>query len=208
MRLFIAIPCMDMVHTGFMQSLLGLDTCCMDVVYGISTNTLVYDARNHLIQAAVDARADLILWLDSDMIVPPDAVRKLTADIQTGEDFVSGLYFTRKVPTKPMIAKALGYHNEDGCVVASSETFDDYHKNSLFEIAGCGFGICMMTGSLARDVVERYGAPFFHEIGFGEDFSFCLKLQEMGVKMWCDSSVKAGHIGSAIITEETYESHK
>ena len=79
MKTMILIPCMDMVHTVFMHSLLLLDKPS-DVMYAIHKGSLVYDSRNQLLEAAKANQVDRVLWLDSDMEIPMDAMRKLSED--------------------------------------------------------------------------------------------------------------------------------
>jgi hypothetical protein len=40
-------------------------------------------------------------------------------------------------------------------------------------------------------------------MGFGEDISFCLRVKELGKKMYCDSSVKMGHVGQFVYDEDS-----
>ena len=70
-KTLIAIPCMDMVHTGFMRSLLGLHHPGA-VRYSLTMSSLIYDARNSLAKQAVTEGYDRVLWLDSDMDFAPD----------------------------------------------------------------------------------------------------------------------------------------
>ena len=49
-------------------------------------------------------------------------------------------------------------------------------------------------------VHEKYGGCFFPVNGVGgEDLSFIRRAKECGVEVWCDSSVKCGHIGRQVI---------
>ena len=40
--------------------------------------------------------------------------------------------------------------------------------------------------------------------GYGEDLSFCLRVRDSGTQIWCDSSVKCGHVGMAVYDENAY----
>ena len=205
MRTLIAIPTMDMLHTIFFKSVISLDRVG-DVQFALTSNSLVYDARNRLSQQAIDEGYDRMLWLDSDMEFAPDFMKRLSADLDDGLEFVTGLYFTRKAPIRPCIYKELGYwHSEDTKEVTPvALSFEDYPQDSLFEVGGCGFGGVMMTVDLLRRVVKEFGQPFTPILGFGEDLSFCKRVEHVGVKMWCDSRAKLGHVGQGTITEETY----
>ena len=45
-------------------------------------------------------------------------------------------------------------------------------------------------------------------LGFGEDLSFCGRASEVGAELWCDSTIKMGHVGLGTITEDIYLSQK
>lgn len=206
MRTLIAIPCMDMVHTIFMKSLISLQKVG-DVQFGLTCSSLVYDARNTLAKQAVREGFDRILWFDSDMDFAPDTMQRLAARLDEGLDFCSGIYFARKAPVKPIVYKNVGWnmHGEDeNEVTPMAISYKDYPKDSLFEIEGAGFGIVMHTTTMIKAVGDKYGLPFSPILGFGEDLSFCMRARELGYKLYCDSSIKAGHVGMGVISEEHY----
>lgn len=205
MKTLIAIPCMDMVHTIFMKSVLGLDHVG-DVRFSISCSSLIYDARNTLAKQAITEGYDRVLWLDSDMDFNPDLLKRLSADMDEGRELVSGLYFKRKAPVKPVVYKEVGYfHNpQDDSVTPVAVPFEDYPQDSIFPVQGVGFGGCLVSVDLMKRVVDKFGLPFSPILGFGEDLSFCKRVSELGVEMFCDSRVKMGHVGLGTITEATY----
>jgi len=209
MKTLIALPCMDMVHTVFLKSLISMDRIGQ-TGFAFSCSSLIYDARNTLAKQAVTEKYDRVLWLDSDMDFEPDLLTKLSADMDEGHEFVSGLYFKRKAPVKPVIYKHLGFiQDEEGDgVTPVAIPYEDYPQDSLFPIAGCGFGGCLVSVDLIRRVGEKFGLPFSPILGFGEDLSFCSRVSEMGVEMYCDSRVKMGHVGLGTITEATYLQYK
>ena len=203
-KTLICIPCMDTVPTTFFLSMMGLRK--QNCSFANTVNSLIYDARNMLAKRAVDGGFDRILWLDSDMQFEPDLMEKLSADMDEGREFVSGLYFTRREKPKPVIFSKCGiFRSEDGTDVRPIwEYFMDYPRDSVFTIEACGFGAVMMTTALMKRVIERFGQPFAPVYGFGEDLSFCMRVQELGVPMYCDSRIKLGHVGLRVISEESY----
>ena len=205
MRTLIALPCMDMVHTVFLKALMGMDRVG-DIHFSISCSSLVYDARNTLAKQAVIEGFDRVLWLDSDMDFSPDLLKRLSADMDEGREMVSGLYFKRKAPVKPVIYKELGFwrDKEKDEVTPIAIPYEDYPKDEIFTIAGCGFGGCLVSVDLIKRVGDKFGLPFSPIMGFGEDLSFCSRVSQLGVEMYCDSRVKMGHVGLGTITEETY----
>lgn len=200
MNIMIAVPCMDMMHTDFVISLTGL-AHDGNASFIYSRSSLVYDSRNRLANMAIDGGFDRVLWLDSDMRFDRDILQRLSADLDRGLDMVCGLYVTRRLPVQTAIFSEIGYQTEGDKARPVAKNYVGYPKDQLFEIAACGFGGVLMNTSLLKDVRDRYGLPFSPVLGFGEDISFCLRVKELGKKMFCDSSVKLGHIGTHEYTE-------
>lgn len=206
MKTLIALPCMDMVHTVFLRSLLGLSRP-EETVFGLTASSLVYDARNTLARQAIDEKCDRILWIDSDMEFAPDAFARLSADMDEGREFVTGLFFTRKAPVRPCIYKQCGYASEGQEIVPLALNYNDYPRDELFEVKASGLAFTLVSVEATRKVIEKFGLPFSPMPGFGEDLSFCGRLQQLGIKMYCDSRVKIGHVGTGIISEDIYLSN-
>lgn len=197
MKYLVAIPCMDMMHTQFVSSLVAMPLFKeTEITFG--ANSLIYDTRNQLAEKAIQGGFDRVLWFDSDMTFKPDTAHRLAARLDEGIEFCTGLYMTRKKPIRPCLFKKLESNPP------KAEFYDDYAKDSLFEIQACGFGGVMMSVDLIKRVGEVFGAPFSPILGFGEDLSFCFRVSMLGMKMYCDSSIKLGHIGFHEITENTY----
>ena len=203
MRTLIAIPCMDMVYTSFMKALLQLMRVG-DTQVGITCSSLIYDARNRLAGQALSEGYDRVLWLDSDMAFDPSLLVRLSRDLDEGREMVCGLFFRRKPPFTPVIYKDLEYSLEGIEPKITLNTYLDYPQNEIFPVAGCGFGAVLMNTSLIDRVGREFGHPFAPLLGLGEDLSFCYRVKQLGVEMFCDSRIKVGHVGFGTITEETY----
>lgn len=201
-RTLIAVPCFDMIHTDFVRSLIEMEKPG-NVACGFIQNTLIYNARNMIAHNAIEDGFDRVLWLDSDMILPPDAMRVLSDDMDKGLDFVSALYVRRKLPHTPVVYDDVMWRvNDDGTVEVKATPYNDYPENAIFMIDGAGFGCCMTSVNLLRDMVSIYGAPFTPLMGMGEDLAFCWRAKQSGVSLFCDSNVICGHIGQYIYTAD------
>jgi GT2 family glycosyltransferase len=194
---------MESIPTVTVKSMMALDHDGIDFTF--TMNSLVYDARNTLAKKAHDGGYDRIMWIDSDMVFEPDLYRRLSARMDEGYDFVTGLYFTRRMPISPVIYKSITMDEKDGKYIPNAVEYDDYPKDSIFEVKGAGFGGCMMTMKMVMDIVETYGLPFSPVLGLGEDLSFCMKATQLGYKLFCDSSIKLGHKSHCVVYEADYE---
>ena len=201
-KTLIGIPCMSMVHTDFMDSFIKLQKP-PGTSYTIIKNTLIHDSRAIIAQNAIEAGFDRVFWMDSDMIFPPDALVQLSADMDTGIEFVSGLYVSRRPPNiRPVTYKRMWYEvKEDNTYEAGAVNYYDYPEG-LSEVEATGFGCCLTSVDLLKRVGDKWGAMFQPIPCMGEDLSFCWRAKEMGVKMYLDSRVKCGHIGEYVFTEK------
>lgn len=202
MKTLIGIPCMESIPTVTVKSLMAMRYDCVDISF--TMNSLVYDARNCLAKKACEEGYDRIMWIDSDMVFEPDLFERLSARLDEGRDFITGLYFSRRMPIIPMIYSEVACYLKDGKQIPTSVEYKDYPKDSLFKVQGCGFGGCMMTTKMVLDLAEKYGLPFSPILGFGEDLSFCQRATQAGYDLYCDSSIKLGHMSHCIVQETDY----
>lgn len=200
MKTMIAIPCMDMMHTRFVQSLIGMRVSG-EIQYNFGMSSLVYDSRNKLSNMAIEGGFDRVLWLDSDMVFSPDLFERLNHQMDMGRRFITALCVKRKHPVQATIYKSVMMTEENGIRVPKAYTYTDYPKDSLFEVAASGFGCVMTDVQLLQDITDKFGLPFSPVLGFGEDLSFCQRSREIGTALYCDSSIKVGHIGYKEFTE-------
>lgn len=202
-KTLIAVPCMANVPTGFMSSLIGMSKP-QDAMFAITESSLIHSARNLLAGTAIEGGYDRIMWIDSDMRVPPDLFNALSADIDKGMEYVSGLYFMRTMPTRPVIYKDIELAKNGNL---RGVIYKDYPRDSIFEIAASGFGALMMTTRLYVKALQNTDSnrnPFHPIRNLGEDLAFCWRLPDE-VEMYCDSRIKVPHIGYIDYTEDMYD---
>ena len=200
MRVFVAIPCMDLMHTDFVRCLLGMEQVGQ-LQFTFAQGSLIYDSRNQLANIAIQEGFDRVLWLDSDIVFGPELLKQLSADMDAGAECVSALYFSRRTPIKPVAYKRCALVNG----TPTADSFLDYPRDSLFPVEAIGMGAALMTTELLRQVRDRYGLPFSPAMGFGEDLSFCMRAREMGKAIFCDSRVRCGHVGLRVYDEEAFQ---
>ena len=200
MKTMIAVPCMSLLSANFARSL-ALLRKGDDFDVQFEVDSLIYEGRNRLSDLAVKKGAEYVLWLDSDIVFEPDLLEKLQADIDSGKDIVTGLYFGRHYPYLPVIFKRTAF--EDG--KAAWAVCTNYPRNRMFKVEACGFGTVLMKTKVLVDVEKKFDNWFAPLIGFGEDLSFCIRARECGYEIWCDPAVKCGHVGSVTVTERFFD---
>lgn len=192
MKTLIAIPCMDEIDVGFVQSLMDLQTVGETKTYFLS-GSLIYEARERLASMAVNNGYDHILWLDSDQMFKPT----LMIDFVSSEkDMVTGVIPMRRPPYIPCV-----YKIQDDELKQVTELGD-----RLFEVDGCGFGAVFMKTELLQKCFDKYKTCFQPLYGYGEDLSFCLRVKELGYKIYADPRIDIGHIAKTVITKNMFRS--
>ena len=185
-RLLIAVPTTDYVHADFVKSLARLQCELgrrrVDYDVEIQSGTLVYFARNRLANKAINENYTHVLWLDSDMVFNEQIVDDL---MEVGKDMVCGAFVSRRPPYGP-------------CIYTSIE------KNKIqrvkdfgirpFQVDGCGFAAVMTTVELLQAVNQKYGTCFQPTDYYGEDLAFCWRVNQLGREIWCEPTVRPGHI--------------
>jgi hypothetical protein len=177
----------------------------------IQGNVLVHQ-RNECIQKM---DGDWILFIDSDMVFQPDAVKKLIETQQKFDlDMVGGLCFQRMAPYQPTMY-VMAANAEHGYTF-----IEDWPEDAAVEVDATGMAFSLIhkrvfdmilrknTGEGFPDLDHRMGVrppPFFRWEGeYGEDFLFCREAKAAGAKIFVDTGVKIGHSGNTIITEENF----
>lgn len=211
MKTLIAVPCMDMVHSRFMTSLLGMRRVG-EIHYDFKLSSLIYDSRNQIAVDAIENEADRVMWLDSDILFEPDLMERLSADMDTGLPFVSALYFKRSGKPEPVLYENIEPpqpNPETGILQMQIHPYFDYAaQEEIFPVDGCGFGACMMSTEVIKQVWDKHGPPFAPFPWAGEDISFCYRLKLLGIPVYCDRTIQVGHIGNHVYNEPTYLKQK
>ena len=197
-KVLIAVPALDVMPVQTAYSMLSLKRDCPSR-FSFIVRASCHDARNLLAREAIESGADRVLWIDSDMVFGDDLMLRLGEDLDAGWDMVCGIYFKRELPVTPVIYKGID------AGAGKAEQYADYPRDSVFSIAGCGFGAVMMTTDLLKRMPEYKGGPFGPLPGLSEDLSFCWRAKAAGAQIACDSRVKVGHVGQMVFGEEMYK---
>lgn len=159
-------------------------------VYPIFMNcSMLPESRHGIVKEAIEKGCTHLLWVDSDMIFPPDV---LTGLLNHNLPVVGLNYVRRGLPTRPTAAGL-----DDLLLYTTNES------EGLVEVQHLGFG-CLLTDIRIYNQIDL---PYFQfevmedKFGFrGEDVYFCNKLRKAGIKIYCDQylSRNCGHIGELI----------
>ena len=198
MKVAICVPCRDTVMTGFAFDLAklcayeGVTRCAKGgslMIYQVP-GTLIFNQRERLAEEAIKDGADAILWVDSDMRFPKDALEIL---LSRDLPIVGVNATTRRFPVKPT---ALDIDPETNDLVKVNSK----GKTGLEQVMGVGFGMVLIK----KEVFLAAQKPWFWfeqtDKGgtIGEDIYFCAKAFDVGYKTVIDHdlSMHIRHIGT------------
>lgn len=194
----IAMPLYSHVSPIAMINFVGVLQACWrgGIIGGVSftRGAFVDAARNGLVIDALNKNPTIthIMWIDSDMVLPTDAVLRLLED---DKPIVGGLYHHRVDPFDPV-----AYHLNPFRVLEKLPT-------SIERVGGLGFGCTLVRAEIYPAMARRFNDVKWHECKYpdGEDVHFFDRCAEMGIETWLDPLVKCGHIMDEVITSERWK---
>ena len=199
-KLMIGIPCQDMMHTDFVRCLMSLNRPADSTVLFIK-GTILPQSRDTIASTAITNGFTHLLFIDSDMNFPPDALAKLASH---NADIVTGLAVSRRQPHQPCIYSEINYTDADFAAgkphIEVCENWKE--KGEYFEVAGCGMAFCLIKVEVLKKMQETYGEFFKYIKTYGEDLSFCIRATSLGYKVMVDNSFVLGHIGQKTFTRD------
>jgi len=149
--------------------------------YQIIVSTRGYNTaenRNKIAVQAVNGNCTHLLLTDDDMVYEPDCLERLLAH---DKDIVGATYNT-KYETQTKVIELL-----------------DEEKEELFKCKALGGGMLLIKTTVFMKIRQPHFGYKWHENGMvkmSNDWFFCEKAIEAGFEIWCDGSLKVGHLGS------------
>jgi hypothetical protein len=159
----------------------------------VDVRTYRQEARKGIVEAAKENKCTHLLMLDDDHVFDEGVFDKIWEHKEKLEKggMVSALYMTRGLPCAPCMFRL----TSRGTVPIMY-----YDDNTMMEVDVVGFGFVLFN----MDVFERINPPWFSlSLGFGEDAAFCARVLQAGMKVYCHTGAKVGHIHETpyVITE-------
>lgn len=156
----------------------------------------VGENRSYCVEQAKRNGSEYLLFIDDDMVFPPDTLERLH---HRKKDVIGVNSYSRCLP----LSSTVGLMDKDGKYM-----HPDMHSaiemripDTLFKAYFVGAGV-MLINMKVFDKIEKPYFPFVSDdngmIIHGEDGSFCEKVKKAGIDIWCDPLVKVGHIGEYI----------
>lgn len=163
-------------------------------------NRPVDEARNTIVDMALQQKAEYLFFIDDDVICPKYTVLALGNILEKQKDegvmVATGIYCTKNFSPSPVIYK-------DGV----SGNYWDWEVNQEFEVDACGAG-CMLVN---MKVFENLKKPYFQFTQeykplpdgdqilnvVSEDVNFCRQVRNAGFKIMAHGAVLCQHYNQA-----------
>ena len=151
----------------------------------------IAENRNYLAVKALNNKSDYLLFIDDDMVFPPDMLDKL---IENKKDIIGISYHPRTD-----MGDRLKFLDETHHI--NLETNKDPKYKDTFECHATGTGIVLIK----CEVFKKMNRPWFQfeyydtgQCKLGEDWYFCREAKKAGFTIWTDPKIKVNHIGEKL----------
>lgn len=214
MRIQVTTPTRGQLDHEFLESVDKLiykarapgATFQMDVVrmYGCS---LIDHARSRLATSFLESDADVLVWIDDDMVFDADECLAICREALERKAIVGAVCSTRGV-----LGKITAKFGED------VEKIGFYSQGQIYECVSIGCGLTAVHRSVFEKLRDSGEVPICNTAGdgstspiipfymticeegvwWGEDTSFCVRARRQGVPVFVDTRARVGHKGSYV----------
>ena len=190
-KVLVAVPNGGSIQSDTVSSLLnliahgakGTQVMFVPAVGGYKTFNM-----NRLVEIAQANKCTHLLNIDADMVFPPDTLQRL---LDHDKDVVGCNYRYRGAVQNQDNPPSIVKFKKDGKYVEGDI------PDTLFKCAALGLGFLLFR----TKVFDKLKPPYFEldEVRPAmEDVIICEKLIDKGVDIYCDPTIKLGHIGTYI----------
>ena len=192
MKILLAVPTFENILPECFESLYNLDKCGHDIVFTFIKGYDCAKARNNIAEKALDGKFDYVMMVDSDVIVPSDALKYM---LDPEADVVIACS-PRKNTKERMSTLCTPEDNPVGKGFHNALSYSDLQGSARILLKGGGFS-CVL---IRTEVFTKLKYPYFKYVVYenrsalSEDYYFCNKCNAAGYKIYADPRVHCGHL--------------
>lgn len=202
-KIGIGLPIGKDVHPEFLKSLFARFNRWIkkyDFIILIDSAIPIDLSRNNIVELAKKDNCDYLFFIDSDVIIEDGYLERL---LSHDKDVITCVYNQKIFPYYPLPRERVA---NDIYMPIEPDGQD------TIEIDGNGMGCTLIK----MDIFDKIPYPWFEfkyvnigtkHLQTSEDLYFCQKLQNIGIKIYCDPTIKCKHIG-VIIGPELSDVHR
>lgn len=195
-RAVITLPVRDDVNRRLRESLRQSGLPWLPV-YGMSD---LPRARSLLISRALRLGAEVVVFIDADIVATPEQILALARHPRLGEHgAVTGLYAVRTGQAWACDADP-GRAESDGCMPARTAGLG-FAAMTRASLGRVGDGLPGLLDRESGEAWRPYCLPFIEEIDgapeyLAEDIALWRRLAHTGTQAWADPALTVGHLAS------------
>lgn len=191
--ILIAIPTQEGIKAETFKSIFNLTRPPnTKVVFQYFFGYNIAQIRNLIAHWSVNNHFDYVFHVDSDIILPSDALVKL---YNRQLPIVGGIYRQRKDEN---ILEVYEWAENGGMKNVKPEALID---TNLMKVAGCGFGCVLVDTNVYRKIPYPqfvYHSAILMQNTLSEDLDFCIKAKDHNIDIFVDPTIRCGHIGTRV----------
>lgn len=163
--------------------------------------------RSHLASRALLTEHEWWVWLDADMVVEARQVEALLAEARARDlTWLAASAVCRgslDVNVRPLDGAPVAFGSDGGVIeLAKGAVACAVTHRRLFETLAPTLPEVDYEDDATGEMFP--GRPFFWPLvrdrtHYGEDYSLALRAREAGIRVWCDTRVKVGHLGEIVL---------
>lgn len=198
-KIGVCIVAGDMMHTktaldlcraaGYASEVMG-----MHVILNHHSGSVLAEARQDSIKRAIEAGAEWIFSVDSDMRFPVNAIEGMMAhDLPV----VAANCSKRKQPVGPTARRRNAALHDDR---ESEAVWPDRSVGGIEQVETVGFGVILIKAEVFKQIAWPWFIQPWHDEAqrhVGEDIAFCMRCREAGIPIHVDHDLSwaVRHIG-------------
>jgi GT2 family glycosyltransferase len=187
-KIALAVPCGGSVK---METVISIIETVRNSGYRtgavITKGSIKIENRRKLVLEVKKTDFTHIFFLDSDMQLEPGTLGRL---LKHQKQIIGITANAKRLPLESVV-KLLG---EDGNMVGGEL------PKELFQCYAVGTG-CMLIDMEVFNIIDKPWFQFdYNSDGsiIGEDVWFCNQAKKKGIEIWCDPTIKIGHVGDYV----------
>lgn len=189
MKILLAIPTFENILPEVFQAVYDLDKGGHEVDFKFVKGYDCAKARNVIAKKALEGNYDYVLMLDSDTIIPKDA---LVVMLEHPADVILGCCPRKNTKEKRTVLFPL----KDNATGYFKPLYYENMTDERMELRGGGFACALISVSMLKKLKYPYFKYVVYENGdaLSEDLYFCSEARKQGFKIWGEPRVKCGHL--------------
>ena len=189
MKILVAVPTFENICPEVFKAIYDMDKGDHQVDFDFVKGYDCANARNRIAQKAIDGGYDYVMMIDSDTVVPKNALLDM---LDPATDVVLGCCPRKNTKIKQAPMSPLTCKDLSQCLYYDK----DLQGTERIELRVGGFACALIKVC----IFESFKSPYFvfethPDLSIlSEDYYFCLKAVSYGFHIQADPRVKCGHL--------------